>query len=666
MTMHRPTLIASLLPLVLLGALSGCRGDAGAPVLESTTAAAVAIDGDDPTVVAADAVSTPARGARSPLVVVTVFEDLQCPYCRSVDPLIERLVEAWPDEVQVQFRHLPLGFHERARTAAHATMAAHRQGRFWPYTRLLFAEQAAWSRGADDTDFKQQLLGYAERLKLDLARFQQDMADPRVADKVSQDFAKAQELQVRGTPTIAVNGRVIQHRRRVDETLRVIDEEIRIGQKLVRDGLPRASVATVRAKANARNPQSVAWLVEDRDVDAARVKQANAAGAASRRPDVTEEVWAATVRADDPVKGGKDTALVTLVVFSEFQCPFCARINPTIEGLLAKYGDDLRVVFKHLPLPFHKEARPAAEASLCAHEQGQFWAFHDKLFANQRALGPDDLAEAARAVGLDMAKYDECLRSGRTRARVDEDMALAEEVGARGTPNVFINGRKSTGAKPQADLEAIIDVELDKARPMAAEHGRGDGLYAVLMNRAKRQTALAEDIVTLDLAGAPRLGREDAPVKFTVFSDFECPFCGRVGGPLHKLVEHRPNDVAVYFKHFPLSFHKRAEPAARAAVCAQAQGRFWPFHDRLFANQQALTDADLLAHAKAAGVDQAAFTACLSAPETAARVRADFEEGSRVGVDGTPTLFVNGRKYDASLGYDGPGLSRLVDKLVPR
>src|SRR5947207_529826 len=140
---------------------------------------------------------------------------------------------------------------------------------------------------------------------------------------------------------------------------------------------------------------------------------------------------------DSPARGGS-APRVTVVVFSEFQCPFCARVTPTLEQLLESYGGDVRLVFKHRPLPFHDRAMPAALAAEAAREQGKFWEMHDKLFANQRALGAAELESYAGEVGLDVARWKAALAGPGARARVEADAALADQLGVNGTPSFFI------------------------------------------------------------------------------------------------------------------------------------------------------------------------------------------------------------------------------------
>ncbi len=163
--------------------------------------------------------------------------------------------------------------------------------------------------------------------------------------------------------------------------------------------------------------------------------------------------------AGSPAKGPAG-APVVIVEFSDFECPFCGRVNPSIEEAISTYGDQLRVVFRQFPLNIHPRAQKAAEAALCANDQDKFWQMHDALFVDQRKLEVADLKAKASALGLDQAKFDECLDGGKQAARVAADLADGQAAGVTGTPALFINGRVISGAVPFADLAKIIDDEL--------------------------------------------------------------------------------------------------------------------------------------------------------------------------------------------------------------
>jgi protein-disulfide isomerase len=161
----------------------------------------------------------------------------------------------------------------------------------------------------------------------------------------------------------------------------------------------------------------------------------------------------------NPTKGPAD-APVTIVEFSDYQCPFCARVNPTLDRVMQEYAGKVRIVFRDFPLPTHAEAPKAAEAAHCAGEQGRYWEMHDRLFANQQGLQVPRLKEHAAALGLDTARFDQCLDSGRFASVVQTDIAAGRQLGVNSTPMLFINGRPVAGAQPFEYFRNVIDEEL--------------------------------------------------------------------------------------------------------------------------------------------------------------------------------------------------------------
>src|SRR5262245_12314141 len=158
---------------------------------------------------------------------------------------------------------------------------------------------------------------------------------------------------------------------------------------------------------------------------------------------------------------GPATAPIEIIEFSDFQCPFCLRANPTVTQVLKTYGDRVHFVYRHFPLGNHPNARPAAEASQCAAEQGKFWEYHDALFANPSKLGDADLKQHAAGLGLDAKRFNACVDTHKYKAHVDADMAAGEEAGVSGTPAFFVNGRMLNGAQPFDAFKRVIDEELE-------------------------------------------------------------------------------------------------------------------------------------------------------------------------------------------------------------
>lgn len=159
---------------------------------------------------------------------------------------------------------------------------------------------------------------------------------------------------------------------------------------------------------------------------------------------------------------GQESAPVTIVEFSDFQCPYCAKASEIIHEVKKKYGNKVKVVFKQYPLPFHKDAKKAAVASLCANEQGgdKFWKLHDLMFKDQANLAINGLKEMAKKVGVKQSEFEACLDSDKYLAQVEEEIGQGQDIGVKSTPTFFVNGMLVSGAQPIEVFSEIIDSEL--------------------------------------------------------------------------------------------------------------------------------------------------------------------------------------------------------------
>jgi protein-disulfide isomerase len=157
---------------------------------------------------------------------------------------------------------------------------------------------------------------------------------------------------------------------------------------------------------------------------------------------------------------GPEGAPIEMIEFSDFQCPYCLRANPTVDQVLKVYGTKIRFTYRHFPIPSHPNARPAAEAAQCANEQGKFWEYHDRLFATASHLTDADLKADAATLGLDTSKFNACFDEHKYKADIDADIQAADEAGVDGTPAFFINGRMISGAQPFDVFKRIIEEEL--------------------------------------------------------------------------------------------------------------------------------------------------------------------------------------------------------------
>src|SRR5262249_23531790 len=156
---------------------------------------------------------------------------------------------------------------------------------------------------------------------------------------------------------------------------------------------------------------------------------------------------------------GSASAPITIIAFSDYECPYCKRAHTTVEEVMKTYGDKVKLVYRDYPLPFHEHARPAAEAAACANAQGKFWEYHQKLWGASD-LSTEKLKAMAGEIGLDQQKFDDCLAKQQFKADIDKDIADGSSVGVTGTPAFFINGRMISGAQPFGKVKERSDQEL--------------------------------------------------------------------------------------------------------------------------------------------------------------------------------------------------------------
>jgi len=509
---------------------------------------------------------------------------------------------------------------------------------------LLFENQSQLTRETLDD--------LACRIGLDATRFASALDQHTHEAAIARDEALARTIGATGTPTIFINGTQVVGAQPFERF----------------DGV----VTRVLARARSITPRTNVY---------ARMVADPVAPPESPRPpsrDEADPTQVLRVAVGNAPSRGPATALVTMVVFSDFQCPFCSRVESTINALRTRYGNDLRVVWKNEPLPFHTRARPAAELAMEAYAQlgnPGFWRVHDILFENQRALEDADLEQYAQLAGLNLNRYRAAMGSHRHIAAIDADHALAQQVEATGTPHFFINGVRLVGAQPETTYVQSIDAARTRALAFTRTHPGTTraNLYGRMMAQAatvvrhRAGTAAApaapapepdeNHVYTVRPApSAPSWGPANARVVIEHFSDFQCPFCSRVGPTLERLRETYGDRVRFVWRDYPLPFHDHAMLAAEAAREAYAQRGnegFWRFNARLFGNQQSLERADLERYAAEEQLDLGRFRAALGDHTHQARIRDDMAAADATGASiGTPAFFINGRFVAGALPYE--------------
>ena len=351
---------------------------------------------------------------------------------------------------------------------------------------------------------------------------------------------------------------------------------------------------------------------------------------------------------------GNPSAAVTILEYSDFHCPFCKKVVPTLAEVLKNYSDKVRLVFKHSPLSETpgQGSFLTHEASVCAHEQGKFWEFYDGAFALSNHPDAAALRQIASQIGLDSATFESCLKSDRPLRTIKADLQVARIQGVDGTPTFVINGRELSGAVPYENFQKKIDEAL--ANPGVVPPAAS----------AKPATpaAPAKPVEFNDLAGRPSEGPDKAPVTLVEFSDFHCPFCQRLEPTIDRIMKEYSGKVRKVWRHFPLPMHTGSDRTHQASECANEQGKFWKYHNKLFENfsVQPKDDAFLTSIADKSGLNGKKFKKCMEGTASKEVVQKDVQKGAASGVRGTPAVFVNGRLVSGAQPFDN--FKRIIDE----
>jgi protein-disulfide isomerase len=611
--------------ILLLGtALSGCGGKPPAssakdapPTDAPAASAGVRAPGEPATPLPVEA-DDGRTGSDQADVTLIAFLDYECRYCREAFDVLGRLRAKYPNEsLRIAIKHLPLEGHPMALPAAIAAQAVMDEAgaeAFFEFSALAFENQADLSYAG--------LADWADQVGVTRSVYNEAVASEATLEKVATDARLAWRRGAEATPTVFVNGRLIDTVPGDGELALVIDEEL---AKMRAEPGDWAARYARRVTSNAEASLAQALLAED---------------PADYRVPVA---GSATL--------GSPDAPVTVVVFTDYQCPYCKRADVTLEALAARYPKDVRLVFKHLPLAFHASARPAArlaEAVRQAKGDAAFFATSKRLFELSPQLGEDNLLLVGREQGLD-TKVVKAAIAGEDAAiedRIERDLELADDVEAAGTPHVFINGKRIPGARPLEHFEAVVLAEKRRAAARISTGVAPGNVYEALQEGALKPGAPAPIAAPPITADSPTRGPSAAPVAVHVFSDFECPYCRQAEQTLLELERRHPGTLRIVWHDRPLDFHPLARPAARAGREARRQGgdaAFWKLHALMFGlagEKAAVGRADLLAHAKAVGLDVAAMEKAIDTPLHDAAIDRDIALATSLGFQGTPAFVV--------------------------
>jgi len=593
----------------------------------------------------------PQWGKADAPVTIVAISDFQCPFCSRVEPTLKQVRDKYgPNKVRMVWKNNPLPFHNNARPAAEAAMAVFGlkgSEAFWKFHDAAFSNQQSLS--------PENYEKWAAEAGVDKAKFKEALASKKYSAKIDEDMALSTKIGANGTPAFRINGVTVSGAQPLDKFTEVIDAQLGEAQKLIASGTrPTDVYVTLTNKNQAAGPDKPA--------------------AAAAKPDAEEEdksVWKVNVLDDDPVRGPKD-ALVTLVIFSDFQCPFCKRVEDTLKQVSDTYGNDVRMVWKDNPLPFHPRAKPSATLARFAYKQKGdkgFWEAHDALFASNPKLEDDDLKGMAEKLGLNWDDVKKAIDTNKFGERFDSSVDLAADLQARGTPHFFINGVRLSGAQPFDAFKKAIDEQLGKAKAIVAKGVSRGKVYEEIMKEGKEPPPPEKKEIAAPDATDPAKGGANAKVVIQEFSDFQCPFCKRVEPTVQAIEKEYGNKIKIVWRHMPLPFHKNAPMAAEAAheVFAQkGSAAFWTFHDKLFAAEgadEARTDrANLEKIAQEMGVDMDKFKAALDSNKHKAKIDADAEVGNKAGINGTPAFVING--YFVSGAQPESAFKKLINRAL--
>jgi protein-disulfide isomerase len=560
----------------------------------------------------------------SPTAPVTLveFTDLQCSFCVRVSSTLATLMRDYgPEKLRVVIKHNPLPFHERAFEAARFAQAVTDLG--GSDAGLRFVQRSLLAQ--DDLE-RPRFAEYARELGLDPVKVEARADSAEVLAAVRRDVALAKATGVVGTPSFFANGVKIAGAQPISSFKEAIDAELAKAAELARAGTPADRIFSTLVARDLKLPQDEPPAPQPEPEPV--VWKVPTAGAAAR---------------------GAAKPLVTIVEFTDYQCPFCKRAEATIQELMERYADDVRLVVRHNPLPFHKQARPAAALALEARAQrgdATFFKVASRLFEQAPELDRDALLAIAREFKLNEARVKAALDKGTHDQTIEADMELAGDLGATGVPQFFINGVVLTGAQPLEKFVEVVESEREKASVLVAQGTPRAKVYDEIMKTAREPNPPEQKVVPVP-ADSPSRGPKNAPVVIQVFNDFQCPFCARVQVTLTVLDRKYPGQIRWVFRNLPLPFHKQARPAALAALEVRAQQgdrAFWTMHDRLFAAQYVaggLSEEKVNAIAEDMGIDMYRFRAALEDGRHEAAVTSDIEAAKQAGIEATPSFLIN-------------------------
>jgi protein-disulfide isomerase len=601
----------------------------------------------------------PYVGLKKAPVTIVIFSDFKCPWSKRANKIMRSVKKTFSWDVRYVFMNFPLKRHSGAQIAAEAGLEAMAQGKFAEFKDKIFSNQKSINT--------KNILKWGGEIGMNIPRLKKALRNRTYQKKVNKQKKIARSIGIRGTPTVIINGRQL--------TVRGSFSEIEINMK----NMVREEIGIIK-KRNIPRSKAYALLTQNglnnlKALTARINKDGNSKKPRMRKvvdPNVVYNIlWDFS---NEPQKGAK-RPLVTIVKFIDFQCPYCARANRVMNKILKFYKKDVRIIYIHNPLKYHKMAMPAAISLLEVMRQKGlskgYWKLHNHIMENRHELSIDSLVKwAGNMARADSHKVRKAINFKFHENHVKTGMKLGKLFGVHGVPAFFVNGYYVSGARSLASFKLIINRELLKAKRVIRKGwtsrknvysylvGKGLNRAKYIMQKApisKKRTRPRLDTTKayrIDVKGLPFIGDRKSPVVMAIAFDIQCPYWNKLMNIVDQLLKGDGGNFMGYkrglkivFLHYPLPFHKDAQLAHEAIqeVFNQKGPRgLFTYITLLRKNGRNLPRNILEKHARTVGCNMRRFNSALTNRRHRKLVKNSSLAARKVGVMGTPAVYING------------------------
>jgi protein-disulfide isomerase len=572
------------------------------------------------------------RGAATAYVTLVVFSDFRCPYCNRLSSVVDRLRDAYGGDVlRIVFKHVPAANVAQAKlasTVAQGVFALKGPDAFWKYRDLAVHETQPAGQDV--------IRKWAIQAGLTPGDIDAGLEKGAWADKVERDMALAKRLGVNEPPVSFVNGVVVSGAAPFEVLKDVVDVELAKAKTLEESGVPRNRIYQQAVAANAAQLNA---LHERNELDDPKA------------------IWRVPVGTSP--QRGKLTALVTIVEFSEFDCPTCKRQAQALERIRGAFADRVRLVWKDAPTASHARASSVAYFARAARAQkgdAGFWDMHDRIFAAS-GIDDNDLEMIARMAGLDAKAAMAAMKNQTAKKDLEVDRELGEDVEVSATPQIFVNGRRLIGEQPYERLAAVVEEEVKKAESLLRSGIEPLALYDWFIKEGRPQEPRRANVPVP--SNAPYRGAVEGPLVIQAFAEAPCPACRRAEPIVEEAMKAFPGQVKLVWRDLPTAARAAESPlaaeAAREAYAQKGNEGFWKMQARFGVSVTALTRDELEVCAKDVGLDLDRFRKALDNHTHKPTIDSEIKAANDFQITITPT-YVVGQYVIGGV----PGLARFL------